>query len=345
MTEAEIIPHDNANTATEPDLNAPCPITFSSSPKTPPSPPGSQFYASSASPIRLPSVNGFVFTENIRKGSNKFRVWEWLGDAFLGFCSAHFLACLHPNLDGKLVAQYLNEFRTASTHTKCAKNCFIGNDERSLYDPATQFPGVQSYKICSGWLEAYFGVALKSAGFQDNKLWESGKEITMVALNLIEERDPSKRGKNRRPVPCQVPGNYSNFIFSFLITETVWSFADKHHHVYLAKRCLTLMDEARKRLIHCYPNLQQSDSPPTNAEKEFEDGIVNRLNTEHDLSAVSKKLCRDLQRHPSVIEELEKLEDELCRWSVANMPYRQKCAHFISPQWTKGTGLQPFQQH
>jgi len=315
MTEAEIICNRDTNTAARLDLNAPSLVTSPSSPTTEASP-GSKFHASSASPIRLSSVKGFGFCEEFKK-SPKFTIWEWLGDAFLNFCNAHYLARRDPNLDPKLFGQRLTEIRSASTHTKCAENCFIGTDERSLHDRVANLPRPESQppgrKACSDWLEAYFGVAFELYGFEDNKLWESGKEITMVGLNVMEKHNPPERGKKRLPVQSQVARDYSAFIFSFLITETVRSFADKHPYrrVYDERGCLSLMDKVRQDLCSCYPNLQQSDPPPTKAKRQFLAGIAERLNTEHDLSAVSKDLYQDLQRHPSVMEILEKLEDEL----------------------------------
>ena len=179
----------------------------------------------------------------------------WLGDAFLNFCNGYYLARLEPTLGPKVFGRYLLEIWSAETHTKCSQNCFIGTDERSLYDLVAEYPCTESLSVgrksCSDWLEAYFGQAIELSGFEDNKIWESGKEITMMGLSVMKEPTPiTGRGKKKSPVESQVARDYTALIFLFLITETMLSFADKRrcHCVYGDRVCVSLINSLRQIL-------------------------------------------------------------------------------------------------
>ena len=316
MTEVELTPNDDTERLDMSALSA----------TTPPSPLASpapsiwnKYRASSTYAICLSSVTGFNFCEDFRN-SPRFTILEWLGDAFLNFCNGYYLARLEPNLDPKVFGQGLLEIRSASTHTKCTQNCFIGTDDRSLHDLVAEYPSTRSRSVgrksCSDWLEAYFGLAIELSGFEDDSVWESAKEITMMGLSVMKEPTAiTGRGKKRPPVECQVARDFTALIFSFLSTETLRSFVNKQrcHCVYHDRICISLINSLRQDLCKSYPDLQQSEpaTDPKSQTEQFLAEVAKRLTPECDLSAVSNSLFRDLRRHPSVKQKLENFEARL----------------------------------
>ena len=268
------------------------------------------------SPIRLPSLDGFEINGNFR-GSQYFQMREWLGDAFLNFCNAIYCEHLEPNVDPSSLTNFRRELRSRQTHKGCTEHCYFGADEQSMHkrvnDVLIPHRGRHGDRIkaYSDWLEAYFGFYFELFGFDDSKVWDMGKRITIVGLAVMISPQISRGNRKILSVQAQVRLLYCQFIFSFAASEVLWSLASQEKDYLCQQRralVMSLLEDIRGGLCRLYPDQPECEPCATTAtdpKDPFLAAIRDRASSKFDLATVSTKLLRDLLREPSVKEKLD----------------------------------------